>query len=778
MNAKAKHLRNPMPLRARWITVADTEDTRNAYVLFRREFDVDDDPTDLTLRISADTRYRAYLNGRRIAEGPPPSMPHHAFFDVWDIAPFARAGTNCLAVVVHHLRHADRDRLGLLAEVLAGGGKALTITSHEWRCRRADAWWTGGYRFRMNVYDPFQEFFDARKMPEGWARPGFDDSAWPTAAELIDADWRLYPRDIPEMAEELRRPARIERVEECTWLNNRTRWEDLSICLSQVGRPVEHARVENADGLVTGAAPAGVQCSTEHRGDPTFDGVRDPCLVLDFGRVLTAYVELELECPAGGGSVDIGVAERLIDGHFNNAIEGMFATRYTLKPGRQTFRTFAWRGFRYVKLRFRECFEPVTVHAARAAVTTYPFEQRGAFACDDERLNAVFDISRHTLRLCSHESIMDTPWREQAQWLGDVAGVTLGGIYACFGDTALPGKFLRQSASTRRPDGLLQNITNRHSPPDARCIPDYSLWWIMGLWNHYRYTGERRWIDDHRDTVRGIAEAFLARVDAHGLACDVPGWVFIDWAHVDKRGECTPLNALLAAALDDAAKMARIAEDIPAAERYEAAAAGIRRAAVDRLFDERRGVFADARVGEELSERASEHANAAAVRWGLCDDELAERIVRRIYVDRSVSVTECQPFFTTVVLAALTRIGRADLAVEVVRDRWGRRMVDRGATSTFEEWGCNGSWRDGEYKGFLRTLSHAWSACPAEFLIKTLAGIEILQPGCGSLRVDPPPAGLDFRAVFPTPLGNVRVEHRAGETAVTAPDAVEIVPAR
>lgn len=133
-------------------------------------------------------------------------------------------------------------------------------------------------------------------------------------------------------------------AEECLWLETRTRRE-LSIRLCQAGRPLEAATVEDPDGFITGAAVV-LACSDPGAGDRTgVDRVHDPCVVLDFGAELTGYVELEVE-GAAGTMIDTGFAERLVDGHFNNAIEGQFACRYLLRDGRQTWRSWAWRGFR------------------------------------------------------------------------------------------------------------------------------------------------------------------------------------------------------------------------------------------------------------------------------------------------------------------------------------------------------------------------------------------------------------------------------------------------
>ena len=116
-----------------------------------------------------------------------------------------------------------------------------------------------------------------------------------------------------------------------------------------------------------------------------------------------------------------------------------------------------------------------------------------------------------------------------------------------------------------------------------------------------------------------------------------------------------------------------------------------------------------------------------------------------------------------------------DVALRLIRERWGRRMIERGLTSICEEWHPSGSWRGpgNAFVGMYRSLSHAWSACPAEFLVRELVGFEILEPGCARVRLDPAPVDFDYRADIPTPRGTVTVESAAGRLRVGLPDGVE-----
>jgi alpha-L-rhamnosidase len=775
------------PWHARWVW-ADRADGKNVRVQFRADWQ-QPDGVGAVLHISADSRYRVWVNGAPIGDGPVPSPPYFTFYDSIDITEHVRPGTNHIAVVVHQVGLGRAAQGGLIAEITdPADERVLCATDGSWRCQPADAWATNTLCFGMNKLGPFQEFCDLRRLPDAWRTA--DASGWPNArvhsgrhsgAGGQVMPWcRMLPRTIARLTETPVAPAAVHTAEECIDLANRTRASDLTISLSQVGRPVDWATLANAEALCEGGAGgATLACSTKHL-DGVADGRYDPAITLDFGRVLTGYVELDVDCPTDGAQIEIGYAERLVDDRFNNSIENLFADRVTLGEGRAVFRPTLWRSFRYIRLRLKYCEAPLTLRRADAIEVTYPFEKRGSFACDDPRLVDIHRICATTVDLCSIESLMDTPSREQAQWLGDVAAVTVPAIVDAYGDAELPGKFFRQAAAGAQPSGYISNITNVEAGGWQNDIPDYSLWWVIALWHYYLHFGDTRYLHECYPALQRIMEAHLRHRDPAGLIDSPPGWVFIDWAPVDTRGVCAPCNAIFAGACDAAAHIATFKGDTWSADRWTDAAKRVRAAFTDRFVDLDRGDVVDAVVAGERSTKRSEHAAAAAVRFGCVDEALADRILDTVfapgksYPAPDKGYTEAQPFFMVVVLEALRRHGRTARAVELIRERWGR-MLDRGQTSCSEEWYTNGSWRDGHFHGFQRTHSHAWSACPASFLIKGLAGIEIIEPGCRAIRVNPHADGPPYAIAWPTPHGEVRVQWDGAAATVAAPAGVRVI---
>lgn len=765
---------------AKWIW-HEHAPSRNAWVLFRAEFDLKS-VSGIRLFISADTRYRVWVNGDLLGDGPPQSQPYHQYYDERYISGNVKKGRNCIAVTVQHQGVQNAARGGLLAEIIDSKGKVLCATDRSWRAVVGKAWNSNTRFWAGNRIGPFQEHVDLRALPEGWKECGFDDSAWQAPVVIFDRGtdeagvvmpWcRLIPRDIEFLGTNEVYPQNLQVVEECLDLANRHRSDDLSVSLSQAGRPLDWAEIEKPENLLSEKGETVLACSDRHE-DGITDGRYDPCITLDFGRVLTGFAEVEADAPAGS-HIEIGYAERLVDGRFNNAIECSFADRVIFAGGHAVFRPMIWRSFRYLRIRVKGCQQGMRIKAVRAMEVKYPYEYRGSFK-GDARMEKVFDICRTTVELCSIESIMDTPFREQAQWLGDVAAVTLPCIYACFGDHKLPGKFIRQAAMNSRPTGLIANISNVADTHWQNDIPDYSLWWVIALWRHYQYTGDVSFIHECYPEMQRIMRVHLERINEKGLLDQMFGWVFIDWAHIDVEGMSAPYNAIFAGACDAAVRVAAVKNDKWAQKIYADAARGVRLAFAGTFINPETGIVVDAVSRRGKSDRCSEHGNAAAIAFDCVDADEAARIIDIVFERRAVKVTEAQPFFMVVVLEALRKAGRRDLALRLIDERWGRRMVDRGRTSCTEEWYENGSWRNGTWQGFERTHSHAWSAIAAEFLTAGLGGISIVEPGCRKIKVDPYPAEFPYEVVYPVSAGAVRISWNGRSVKIDPPKGVTLV---
>ena len=83
-------------------TRPELADPHGTVGLFRRTVDVARVPTRVPCRIWADGRYVLEVNGVEVARGPVRSDPRRAHYDVVDLAPFLRPGTNVIAMTARH----------------------------------------------------------------------------------------------------------------------------------------------------------------------------------------------------------------------------------------------------------------------------------------------------------------------------------------------------------------------------------------------------------------------------------------------------------------------------------------------------------------------------------------------------------------------------------------------------------------------------------------------------------------------------------------------------
>lgn len=91
------------PDKSKWIWTPGFDDAaaKGQFVLFRRAFELEQKPTfEVTLHVSADTRYRLYLNGESIGFGPAKSYLSRWYYDTFNITADLKQGTNVLAARV------------------------------------------------------------------------------------------------------------------------------------------------------------------------------------------------------------------------------------------------------------------------------------------------------------------------------------------------------------------------------------------------------------------------------------------------------------------------------------------------------------------------------------------------------------------------------------------------------------------------------------------------------------------------------------------------------
>jgi hypothetical protein len=788
----------------RGFSVRPVEEDLNRFVYFRKTFTLPSRPASSAFHVSADGRYQLWVNGQRVGRGPARCDPDEQSYDTYELSRFLREGPNLIAVLAHTYGRAMSwyqppryEHAGILGAgglfvqgdiTLASGALVQVDTDGSWRCQEATAWErqvpVGGVGFT--------EIYDAAREPVGWQ----------SALELEERDWQpatpqrvvthehspalvpfpqMVSRGIAHLVEGSLPAARPHRMGEVVEIRES---RSLAARLSEEPlRPLEQCRVSFGEGTLS------------HELTLQLVPGRAVALVWDFGEIVPGRPCFDITAPAGT-LIDVAYSDRLqgdrVETH--EAALGIFGQnvdRYIARAGRQQWERFEWTAPRYLQLTVRQATGPVTLHAVGLNTLSYPVEHRGAFTCSDPQLERIWKAGQLTLHRCMSDGYMDCPQREQRQWLGDSYVSSLINSVT-FSSMELTARLLRQAAQGQRADGMMYMATTSDLATErTTTIPDYCLYWVMTLREYVRHTGDVALAEELFPSVEKALGWFTRYVDGEGLLHDVPHWLFVDWASVDRRGQSTVLNAHFHRALEVGVELARMTGAQRQAQAWEALAGRVQAAVNALLWDEARGVYVDARVQGRHVRRVSQHANAICVAYGLAPRERWERMLGYVMDRQRVKLTAsgmpilqfpdlpsfdeerdvvlAQPFFTHHLHRALVRAGRLDLLLANIRERWGA-MVHSGPT-LWEFWQPVGS------------ECHAWSGSPTYDLSRELLGVTPLRDGFEQVRVAPRLGDLEWlRGRYPTPRGDIEVslERRQGQLHldVKAPPSVtvELVP--
>jgi alpha-L-rhamnosidase len=722
---------------------------------FRRVFELEAQPSSFVVHVSADNRYRLFVNGEQVSSGPQRSDLMHWRYDTVDLAPHLRAGRNVLAALVWNwgaekpVAQFSRQT----AFLLQGNGprEAVVNSGPEWKVLRNEGYApipvlgpaVGGY-----YAAPPGEALDARRYPWGWEQLDFSGDGWvaATAGEGFRArrtqlragnpfgeagGWQLVARSIPPMEESPTRFATVRRSE----------------------------GVKTDGGFLRGTSDLVVPAKTR------------AILLLDHGHLTNAFPVLATSGGAGS-TVALVYAEALKDAKGNkgnrNDIEGktIAGVRDQFRPDggeRRRFQTLWFRTYRYVQLEIETGDEALRIHDLHGIFTGYPFQLAARFDSDLAWLRDVWENNWRGARLCAWETYFDTPYYEQLQYVGDTRIQALITLYMS-DDDRLVRQAIEHFDDSRIPEG----ITASRYPSDlGQYIPTFSPIWVAMVHDYWMHRDAPEYVRGFLPGIRSVLAWFEQRVDETGLLGPISWWPFVDWARQWDRGvppggvegHSTVISLQFVYALERASEL-EAALGVPAlADHDRDLARKVRDAVRDRSWDAARGLFRDTPEGSTYSQQA----NVLAVLTDAVAPADQAALMERVLSD--ATLTQSTYYFSYYQLEALRKAGLGDRYVEQLAP-W-RGMLDLGLTTVPET------------PEPTRSDSHAWSAHPNYGLLATVLGVRPAEPGFKKVRIAPHLGPLQrAEGRVPHPLGSieVRIARTAGgglHADVTLPGGLE-----
>ncbi|MFA6872845.1 MAG: alpha-L-rhamnosidase C-terminal domain-containing protein [Bacteroidaceae bacterium] len=719
---------------AQWIGVPSAKLRDYGVYHFRKTIQLETVPQTYVIHVSADNRYKLFVNDSLVSLGPCRGDLSNWNFETLDIARFLKVGKNTLAAVVWFYGQACP------AAQISQGDAAFLVqgntekekeanTNNSWKCIQDEAY-SISHAGKVNGYyaaGPTEQV-DVANYPEDWERSNFDDSSWKQAQVVqraamkgaIDYPGRLLvPRFLPPMEMTRERLQSVRRM------------DGIKTVGDFLKKPVNLT------------IPAGSTVT----------------LLLDQGKETTGYPTL-LFGGGKGAEVTIGYAEALFSSNERNEwtssgnrndIEGKEFIGYAdrvLADGRATFNytPLWWRTWRYVQLTVKTKDEPLVLKDFYGTFSAYPYQRVSRFSAKGDRdLEKILDIGWHTARLCANETYMDCPYYEQLQYFGDTRIQTMVSMYNT-ADMHLVKSALEMGRRAMLPDGLTYS---RYPTSTPQIISSYSLSWTGMVYDYWMYRGDEAYVKTLLPQIRQVLSWYEQWLQPDGSLSSVPYWFFCDWAAGypggmpirEKEGHSAYQDLVYLMALDEVAKMeAKIG--IPAlAQHDEELAQRIRVDFKKKYWDEKRGLFADTYDHRNFSQ----HTNIMAILTDIVKGDAATQLCHKMLTDKGI--TQGTIYFRYYLLRAMNHAG---LSGEML-DQMGiwRKQLTEGMTTWAEE------------PEPTRSDCHAWGASPNVELFRTFLGIDTEAPGFGKVKIAPALGHLrEASGTIAHPQGLVSVDYK------------------
>ncbi|HEX3384042.1 MAG TPA: alpha-rhamnosidase, partial [Mucilaginibacter sp.] len=128
------------PWNAQWIDTPGDNGVSYGVFYFRKSIDLTAKPTSFIVHVSADNRYKLYVNGILVSLGPARGDTYYWNYETVDLAPYLSAGKNTVAALVwNEAQYAPMAQISVRTGFILQGNSAteeILNTNGSWKCFR------------------------------------------------------------------------------------------------------------------------------------------------------------------------------------------------------------------------------------------------------------------------------------------------------------------------------------------------------------------------------------------------------------------------------------------------------------------------------------------------------------------------------------------------------------------------------------------------------------------------------------------------------------------
>lgn len=729
------------PWKAVWITHPSEVDQYEV-LKFRKSFDLASKPASFVINVSADNRYKLFVNGTLVSLGPARGDMFHWNYETVDIAQHLTAGRNTLAALVWNEgpQRPEAQVSLMTAFILQGNAAAENVvnTDKTWKVIRDEGYQPLRPR-AIGYYVAGQgEFITMGKTVKGFEVKDVDDSQWSEPRTMYQGipkgvftfapvQWMLVPSPLPQME---MTPQRMASVRKAEGVKVPTGFPKTKVQLTIPANTSATLLIDNE--VLTNAYTTMV-----------FSDGKDAGISIGYAEAL--YVRNKNE------DLNKYSIERMPKDHRDEVDGKVFVGRRDslISDGSksQSFTSLTYRTYRYVQLKVKTAAQPLIIDDLYGVFTGYPFQLASSFTTNDVALKKTLEIGWRTARLCATETYMDCPYYEQLQYFGDTRIQALVTMFNSRDD-----RLVRNAIAMGDRSRIAEGVTmSRYPTATTQLIPPFSLWWIGMVHDYWMYRDDPAFVKSMLPGTRAVLSFFQKYQQPDGSLKGLPYWIFTDWvtspgwkdgmAPIGRNGNSAILDMQLmwtyqlAAQLEEKLGLKELSID------YLLKADQLKTTVRGKYWDATSGLFADTQEKDVFSQ----HANALAVLCGLVDSDDRGFYAKMVLPAASSPMARASIYFKYYFNQAIAKLGFGYNYLSLL-DPW-HNNINMGLTT----------WSETSDVANARSDCHAWGSSPNVELYRIVLGIESAEPGFGKVRIKP--MGVD-------PVMGGKIPHPQGEISV------------
>lgn len=725
---------------ANWITHPNKPTFEAGCFLFRKSFQLQKVPKEFVIHVSADNRYKLYVNGTYIVSGPSSGDINHHRYETLNISEYLKQGENVIAAKVVNFGEYKKVATESVqtAFILQNENQDIvnlnTGIDNGWKVLADEGFNVIPFAFSNESVIGYYaagpgERLVTEKHPWGWKNANFNDAEWSTPrlaiipwgvgrGFLYGSTWHLVKRTLPFMEEKITRFKKIAR-----------------------------STLPNIpDDFVNGKTSI------------TIPANKTVQILFDEGQHTIGHPILKFS-EGKGSEIKIIYAEALYDKDWKkgnrNRIKNKNILGYydiVLPDGgtNREFQPIGQKTYRFIQLNIQTGDTPLVINDFYGVYTAYPFKEIAKFKTGKEALDKIWDASWLTLRNSAVEGFID-PYYEQLQYIGDTRIESIVSL-AVSGDDRLMRKAMEMFDYSRLPNGL---TASRYPSYVTQIIPTYSLLWIGMLHDFHLYRNDDAFLKKFIPGMESVLTWWINKIDHTGMPTQMEWWNFTDWAIGYPNGippgaddgYSATVALQLVMTLQNAVTLCNDLGYPEKAQYYAKIQQKVQQSVLENCYDTTTKLFAETPKKEQFSQ----HTNILAVLTNTIPEKEQKDLMERILNNPKLIQTTI--YFKYYLFEAMEKVGLGNRYLEQLTP-W-HNQIKQGLT-TFAE-------TDVE----PRSDCHAWSSSPNYHFLKIVAGIAPASKNFKTIRIAPNFNGLkNINATMPHPNGIINVNLKRQGTKV------------